>query len=78
MFNNTQRVNCIDQRLLPSTGLIKLRDFKTFVGVWRDEDVEKLLINLKLFGVRIFEHSDDDRDWLICLDDFKNVNNEVE
>ena len=78
MFNNTQKVNCIDQRLLPSNGLIKVRDFKTFVGVCRDDDVEKLLIDLKAFGVRIFEHSDNNRDWLICLDDFKNMNEEVE
>ena len=72
MFDNKQTVNNIDKRLLPSTGIIKLKDFLNFIDIWRIEDVDKLLEDLELFGIRIFKSAENNRNWLICLDDFSN------
>ena len=79
MFNTTQKVEqkLIDERILPTTGLISIFQIMRYCGIYSSRDyVEQLIESLKKNGVRIIETDQDSKKWLVCLGDFTK-NNEV-
>ena len=77
MFNNTQNINCVDERILPSTGLITIKKLLDYTGtrLHTSGDVDAVVIECEKHNISIFKPSVNNWTWLVCLDDFKQMNN---
>ena len=79
MFDTNQEVNTIDERILPSTGIITIKRLLDYTGtrIHTFGDIDKVVIECEKHNISIFKPSVNNWAWLICLDDFRFVSREL-
>ena len=81
MFNheNTQQIteNNIDERCLPSTGIISLKKLYKYSDGWAfgAKQINEIAAECERFGIPVFKPSDDTNSWLISLEHLAQMEN---
>ena len=80
MFNANQEVNqtIIDKRILPTSGLITVNRLMTFFSdtQWKtDKEVEEFVAECERNDIFVFKVYKEPKNWLVCLDGFRNAKN---
>ena len=88
VLNNTQEITQLlfDERILPTTGLITVRELLDFCNgsrtissmSKRSARMEQLIEECEINNVTVFKLLPEPESWLICLDDFLGVNSNEE
>ena len=73
MFNKSKVVNTVDKRVLPSSGIITIKEFLDFVypGIKSHLDLQNFVDELEKQEIKIYRPAKVMWSWFIYLEDFR-------
>lgn len=73
MFNKSTVVNMVDTRVLPSSGIITVKEFLDFIlpGVKTHLDLQNFVDELEKQKIKVYKPATVMWTWFIYLDDFR-------
>ena len=79
MFDTNQEINTIDERVLPSTGIITIKKLLEYTGkrLHTSGDIDQIVAECEKYNIPIFKPSVNNWTWLVCLDDFRLMSREL-